>query len=330
MLFASLIFLAAFLLEGIGTIMSVTGLTQILGIDYLIISLAVAFDAAKLLMVSFLYKEWKLMPKFMLNYLIIASLVLMTITSAGGGAYLYTQFQKALLPTKSIEVKVNALTEEKEKLEKRKKEIDIQIANLPVNMVKGRTKLMANFKNELDHVNERIFQLDEEVPKLQMEQIEKNSHAGPITAIAEAFHTTPEGAMKYIIGLIIFVFDPLAVVMILAGNYLISRKKSIPEPLPEPIKQLIENQQPLENEFEEPLQENLWDLYDSDPIKEEEVIPTSYQYFPQEMLDLAEEVAEKAQAPTVAAASLADANDTADVIFTNGNSSRIAKQVYMP
>lgn len=225
MLFILLTFFSALFLESIGTIVSIQGLTLLFGVEPLIIALAIAFDFGKLIAVSVLYKEWKELPRQLKYYMTAASIVLMTITSAGGAGYLSAASQKALLPTKSLQVKVEALTQEKQKLELRKKEIDNQITNLPADFVKGRTKLIANFKEELEHLNSRIVQLDQELPQAQVELIDKSSHAGPITYIAEATHSTAEQAMGVIIGLIIFVFDPLAIALILAGNYLVEKRQ---------------------------------------------------------------------------------------------------------
>lgn len=227
MIYILLTFFAALFLEIIGTIISIHGLTYLFGIEPLIISMAIGFDFAKLVSVSVLYKEWDSIPKKLKKYLLPAVTVLMIITSAGAAGYLAAASQKALLPTKSIQVKVDALTQEKQKLELRKKEIDNQITNLPPDMVKGRTKLIANFKDELAHVNNRINELDKELPETQIELIDRNSHSGPITYIAEATNTTPEFATGIIIGFIIFVFDPLAVALIILGNYLINKPKII-------------------------------------------------------------------------------------------------------
>jgi hypothetical protein len=225
-MFIFLIFLAAFLMESIGTLISVIGITAFLGVNPITIGLAIIFDIAKLITVSFLYKEWNTAPKLLKKYMTLASIVLIIFTSIGASGYLSAEFQKGILPSKSIDIKVSSLEEEKNKLETRKVQIDNQISNLPADQVKGRAKLITNFKSETEHLNTRLIQIDEELPKLKMEAIDKNSHAGPITYLAKALNTSVESAMGYIIGLIIFVFDPLAIALILAGNYMVDKKSS--------------------------------------------------------------------------------------------------------
>lgn len=315
MFFIILTLLSALLLEGIGTIVSVIGLVQLFGYTELIVALAIAFDIAKVTSVTVLYREWGKMSKLLRTYLTIASFVLMTITSMGAASYLSTNFQKSSLPVKTLEVKVKSMTEEKVKLEARKKEIDAQIANLPSDYVKGRTKLLNNFKTEIERINDRIVQLDVEVPKVQTEMIDATSHAGPIMYLATALKSTPEAAMGWLIGLMIFVFDPLAVALILAGNYLVAQrtpKEQINVPLlPIPVEELIEDI-PLDEELpsgvelmnEEP---KVWQDYlepqsdlELEPLEdrdeealEEEVNPDAnfYPYFSPAMVEQAKSVA---------------------------------------
>ena len=225
MLFVLITFFSAFLIESIGTYVSVVGLSALFSSNPVIIMLAIALDIGKIVTVSFLYKHWKKLNLIMKTYMLVAAASLMVITSTGAAGYLAAEFQKAIVSTKESDIRVSALKEEKVKLETRKKEIDKQIANLPQNMVRGRTKLIAEFKNELDQTNSRLIEIDKELPELEVSKAHGDSHAGPILYIAKAFNITVEEAVKWVILLIIFVFDPLAVVLIIGGNFLLDYNK---------------------------------------------------------------------------------------------------------
>jgi cell division protein FtsB len=226
MLFAILVFLSAFLIEGIGTYVSVVGLSALFAANPVIIVLAVALDIGKVVSVSFLYKHWRRVNFLMKSYMTIAAIVLMLITSAGCFGYLSGEFQKAISNTNTQAVQLAALTDEQGRLQKRKEAIDKQIAQLPENMVAGRTRLIKQFAPEVNRINDRLVEIDKELPKLKIESIKKNVEVGPIIYVAEAFNTTPEHAVKWVILTIIFVFDPLAIALLLAGNYLIELRSS--------------------------------------------------------------------------------------------------------
>ena len=225
MLFAFFVFLSAFLIESIGSYISIVGLSALFSTNPVIIALALSWDIAKVITVSFLYKQWGNISKSMKYYMTVAACILMVITSSGAAGYLSAEFQKAIIPTKGSEILVKSMSDEKTRLEARKIEIDKQISQLPPENVKGRQKLQKQFAPELDHINGRIIEIDQALPKLQMQQVDVNAHAGPILYIAQAFDTTVESAVKYVILLIIFVFDPLAVALIIAGNFLLDQKR---------------------------------------------------------------------------------------------------------
>ena len=220
MFFSLLTFASAFLIEGLGTWISIIGLSSLFSSNPVIIALAAALDVGKVVTVSFLYKQWTTAPVMLRIYMILATTVLMLITSAGAFGYLSAAFQGAIKDTKQQQILVAAAQEEKANLEARKKEIDVQIGNLPANNVRGRQKLISAFKAESDRVNRRLEQLNAQLPKMQVEQITINTHAGPIVFVSQAFHVSMEQAVKYVILTIISVFDPLAIALLIAGNFL--------------------------------------------------------------------------------------------------------------
>ena len=240
MTFILLILLTAFLMEGIGSYISVVGLSALFSGDWVIIAMAVILDIAKVTTVSFIYQYWTEIRKSMRAYMTTAVLVLMLITSAGAFGYLSGAFQKAIQPNREIALKVGSLTREMSALEAEKKEltdvklkISQQIANVPTSTEDtARRRLISSFKPELDRaskrldiVNKRVDELRSEVLRAQSENVEKDVHAGPITYVSQAFGVSMEDASKYIIILIVLVFDPLAIMLVIAGNFLITRRQ---------------------------------------------------------------------------------------------------------
>lgn len=237
MIFIFITFLAAFLIEGLGTAVSVIGLSTLFGANPIIIALAISLDVGKLVVVSLLYNYWKRMGTVMKSYALLASIVTMVITSAGAAGYLTGEFQKAILGTQETVLKVSVLKEQQAKYEERKKQIDNQIANLPEKTtVNQRIRLMKQFQDEQKALQAKIDDIDKQLPELQLKQIGVEAKAGPILYISKAFDVPVEVAVKYVVMLIIFVFDPLAVFLMIAGNFLLEqRKKKVPEPKdPEP------------------------------------------------------------------------------------------------
>lgn len=261
MVFILITFIAAFLIETIGTVVSVIGLSTLFGANPIIMTLAVALDVGKLVVVALLYKYWDKLNRLMRAYGLIAAVVTMTITSAGAAGYLSGEFQKAVIGTQEGQLKVQVLKEEQAKLELRKKQIDDSIAAIPDRYTANqKIRLMNQYRAEQTAINERLMKLSQELPQVQLAQISTEAKAGPILYISKAFDISIEEAVKWVILLIIFVFDPLAVFLIVAGNFLLQQRElnkgaggpvgppageptgpvppapSQPDPTPEPVK----------------------------------------------------------------------------------------------
>jgi len=231
-----LLFLAALSLEGIGTYISVIGLAATFAADPIILTMAVVLDFCKIISVNTLAKSWPRLTKTVRTYLVASTLVLSIITSAGVAGYLSNSFQKAMLPTQGNDIALVSLKSEQERLLARKKEIDTQISQLPPNQVRSRQRLMTSFKPETDHINTRLIAIEAELPKLQTTKVQAHTEVGAIMYLAEIAGITPGQAVGIIIVMIIFVFDPMAIVFLITANTLLRfRKEEKEEKKPEPI-----------------------------------------------------------------------------------------------
>ena len=231
-------FSTAILIELIGTYISVSGLTALFGMNWVIAAMAISLDIGKMIVVSLVYTHWRTLPKLMRAYALAATAITMTITSAGSSSYLAAEFQKAVVGTQEGQLKIQVLKDEQQKLETRKKQIDDGIASIPDRYsANQKIRLMNQFKEEQKQVTARLDQISKDLPSLQVSQISVEAKAGPILYIAKAFNITIEEAVKWVILMIIFVFDPLAVFLVIAGNFLLSQRKKQGDEPPPPEKE---------------------------------------------------------------------------------------------
>jgi hypothetical protein len=222
----ALVFISALALEMIATIISVIGLSTLFGANTLIIALAISLDVAKLTTVTVLYTYWGKLRGLMKVYALTAAFITMLITSAGSAGYLSAEFQKAVMGTQEVGLRVDLLKQEQKKLEERKKQIDAGIAAIPDRYTASqKLRLMAQFKEEQVQVTTRLSEIDKQLPTLQVDQINIEAKAGPILYISKAFNIPVESAVKWVILLIVFVFDPLAVYLIICGNFLLHQRR---------------------------------------------------------------------------------------------------------
>lgn len=226
------------LLLGLGAVSlaSVSGFFSIWGLAHTfpgkfeaVIAMGIVIEYGKLIGVSFLYRFWDRVgigiKTWVMKPMIALILITMVITAVGHYGYLSSGYQSDILPLKQMNERVKILEEEKERKIDRKKAIDVQISQLPTNTVKGRIRLINQFKEEQKAVTERIDALDKEISDIKSESLKTETHVGPITYIAKALGVETDKAVNILVILIIIVFDPMAVLLTIATNVAIRDKE---------------------------------------------------------------------------------------------------------
>ena len=241
--FITILIATALSIAGSAAFFSIYGLARIFtGSFWPVVIMATSLEAGKLVSASYLYRYWKKISFIMKSYLIAAILILMLITSAGIFGFLSAAYQQDVLPIKQNEQQIALLTGEKEELERlkierleRRKQIDADIASLPNNYITGRQRLMKSYGPELEQLRidiasytDQIRQKTLKISELKNATLEQEAHVGPIIYIAAAFDSEVDDATKWLILLIIFAFDPLAVVLTIGANMaILERKKQL-------------------------------------------------------------------------------------------------------
>jgi len=240
MVFIAILILITLSIASSAAFFSVYGLAQIFSGAFIpVIVMASSLEAGKLIAASYVYRFWNIINIPMKTYLISAILVLMMITSAGIFGFLSSAYQQDILPIKLQKQKIALLTSEKTELEQlkherltRKRQIDSDITSLPKNFVTGRQRLMESYNGELSQLRSDIAsyttQIQDktlQISKLKNETLKSEAHVGPIIFIAEAFGKTVDDATKWLILLIIFAFDPLAVSLTIGVNIAMAQRK---------------------------------------------------------------------------------------------------------
>lgn len=261
--FIAVLILTTLAIAGSAAFFSIYGLAQIFtGSFWPVVIMASSLEAGKLVAASFLYRYWKRISFVMKTYLSTAVIILMVITSAGIFGFLSAAYQEDILDTKLNEQEIALLEKEKAETEAlkqerldRKKQIDADIASLPNNFITGRQRLMKSYGPELEELKADIAQYTERtkeitlnISKLKQVNLEQEAHVGPIIFIARVFDQDVDDTTKWLIMIIIFAFDPLAVALTIGANIALveirggketlyaggKKKEVLLEPAPEP------------------------------------------------------------------------------------------------
>ena len=221
---------------------SVYGLSQLFaGASTEVMIMAGSLEFAKLVVASLLYQYWKDINALLKTYLSIAVVILILITSGGiygflSGAYQETATQSEFLERKVnvIELKQNRFIEQRDDLKITIKELTTALANptqiqyvdkesgqLVTTTSSRQRKLLesqlSESKTRYNQVTDSIASLDIKILDQQIGN-ESARELGPLKYMAQLTNKPMETIVNWFMIFIIFVFDPLAIAMVIAAN----------------------------------------------------------------------------------------------------------------
>ena len=220
--------LSALLVAGSAAFFSVFGLSSLFaGARLSVIIMAGSLEFGKLVAASFLYRFWNDVNKLLRTYMTIGVIILVLITSAGIFGYLSNAYQGATLGFEKQSTELIALEDRLEQLEEDKfflkEELEAQVNDLPENFRTAKRQLRESYNPQIQKVNQNILDLKGRISDLEINLIETGVDVGPAIYLARAFDTEIDTVVKFFIFVLIFVFDPLALSLVLAFNHMIER-----------------------------------------------------------------------------------------------------------
>jgi hypothetical protein len=270
-----LIALSALSISAAAAYYSVTGLAKLFaGVETAVIWMASSLEIAKLVVASLLYQYWKELNKTLKGYLIIALATLMIITSAGIYGYLSSGYQDTANKSSVVDKEI-ALVENKIKNKEADKVFTLQqltstqqsisqLRNALGNNTQTYKDKQGNILTTTSSANRKSYEkqlefalkdektlsnkvnvIDSTLSVLSEEKLAKESNSelagelGPLKYIAKLTNTAMDKIINWFLMIIIFVFDPLAISLVIAANFAFNKVKN-------PKELSIYNEKPVE------------------------------------------------------------------------------------
>ena len=293
----TIIALAALAVSASAAFYSVSGLSKLFaGAALEVTIMAASLEVAKLVIASLLYQYWDTLNKYLRTYLSIAAVVLVLITSMGIYGFLSAAYQDTYRQLTVKENQTAFLTQKKDFYEKDVIRYDSELERISGNIstlsnakstaiqvkdtsvVGGvRTTIstaelrLAQQRIGVEEENRKAVQAKREVAadslqkyQLQILDLENNTEVagelGPLQYLSGLTGAPMDKIINILLLVIIFVFDPLAISLVIAANFAFDQAK--------PKKNLY-------GEIEDDIEDDLWDdlPYDEeDTVTEEEVM----------------------------------------------------------
>ena len=260
-------------LAGTAAYYSVFGLSKLFSAQATaIIVMASILEVSKLITASYLHQQWTSISALLKSYLVTAVFILMCITSLGIYGFLVSAYQETAYKLKNQESELSVLQLKKERYQIATNDIRIEKESLNKNITKLTSGLSNNviqytnadgevitttssatrrvLEKQLNQTTSRrdtlysreiaysdsVSNLDQQMLKIQTES-EVSAEVGPIKYVAQRLNQPVDSVVNWFILLFIFVFDPLAVMLLIAANRLFKTKDLSSEVIPEVVEE---------------------------------------------------------------------------------------------
>ena len=267
-IFPLLIAFSALSVSASAAFYSVSGLSKLFaGASLEVIIMASSLEIAKLVIASLLYQYWDSINKGLRAYLTVAAGVLILITSAGIYGFLSAAYQEtankegivtqqitALETKKALyeETRDNLLADRKSNNELRgtlskgsttqytdkNGNLVVRTNNSAIRNIESTAKENERLAAKLDVVNDSIFALETQILEAKVNS-DAASELGPLKYLSELTGVEMNRIINWLLLIIIFVFDPLAIALVIAANFAFNQLRPKKEyPLEEQVEDM--------------------------------------------------------------------------------------------
>lgn len=266
-----LILACALGLSGTAAYYSIIGLSLLFSsIAIPVIIMASFLEVSKIIIASLLHSYWKGLNIILRGYLTVSLIVLSLITSLGIYGLLSSGYQDTLNKVNVVGKQIEVLDTKRDRfnesltyLQNEKQSIDQSISELRNGLANNRVQYRdrqtgeiitttsstnrKSLENQLDKstetrdkISDKIVVLQDSISNIDIQilniesDMELAAELGPLTYISKLTGKSMDSVVNILTMMIIFIFDPLAISLVLAANYAFTLIKPKPEPQPKP------------------------------------------------------------------------------------------------
>ena len=289
---------------------SVSGLSKLFaGAAFAVIVMAASLEIAKLVIASLLYQYRKNLPKLLKWYLSLACVVLILITSMGIYGFLSAAYQETAAKAGSIDSKITLIEVKRDNIKEQlavyneeKSSINSAVADLRTGLSNNKIQYTDTLGNvitttsratrnaltkqldqaierqtiineKIDNLNLKLFEYEEEIVEVKLSDA-VSSELGPLKYLSGLTGLPMDKIINILLLTIIFVFDPLAIALVVAANFAF-------EQIRPKTKENLYGETVVVKDKKEDFNQNLDETLDN--ISEEEILEELYSRPDQEM-----------------------------------------------
>lgn len=201
----------------LGALFSIVGLGKLFtGAVLAVWLMAGSLELAKFVIAAFLHQTWARLNFLYRTYLLIATISLSVLTSMGIFGFLSDAYQESTAVMEAETQKLNSLKIEMQQNTTEIARLNKSVDEIPANRVTKRMEARKEIEPFLKQLNENQVRINRDIAAAELKVLEVKNKVGPLIYIARAFQMDIDTIVKYLIMLIVCVFDPLAICLVIA------------------------------------------------------------------------------------------------------------------
>ena len=235
---------------------SVSGLSKLFaGAAFAVIIMATSLEVAKLVIASLLYQYRKTIPRLLKYYLSVAAVVLVLVTSMGIYGFLSSAYQETAAKAGSIDSQIALIETKRDNVKEQlavyndeKSSINTAVSDLRSGLSNNKIQYrdretgqiitttssstrralekqldqailrQTEINTKVDNLNEQLFEYETEIVEVKTGN-DIAGELGPLKYLSGLTGIPMDRIINYLLLTIIFVFDPLAIALVIAANF---------------------------------------------------------------------------------------------------------------
>jgi hypothetical protein len=201
----------------LGAAFSVVGLAALFsGAAVAVMAMAGSLELAKFVLAAYLHQRWQELNSVFKYYLVAAIVILSCITSLGIFGFLSDAYQGATAALATEAVKQDSLKKQQNSARAEIDRLNKSVEEIPATRITKRIEARKQVEPEIARLTKQIEALELQVTDSNLHVLELQKKVGPLVYISKAFNIDIDTVVKYLILLLVSVFDPLAICLVIA------------------------------------------------------------------------------------------------------------------
>lgn len=217
--------IASVSVASLGAFFSISGLGALFsGAVVAVCLMAAALEFSKFVLAAYLHQTWLALNKVYRTYLVFAVVVLSVITSIGIFGFLSEAYQSASTVLEAETIKLDSIRNQQASITAEINRLNKSVEEIPEKRISKRLKSRAEIEPTILELNKKFNEGERLLTASNLKILDVKKKVGPLIYIAKSLDMNIDVVVRYLILILVSVFDPLAICLVIASTQAIGSR----------------------------------------------------------------------------------------------------------